>query len=625
MGWVLRAVTCGWVGLGAACSAASGGEEHLASNELTVSGSNTMTWTVPDSPWGSVGKIITDYNFCGPRCGDGRPPDKSGKCSAGDTPLQTCMQNRSGCSGTLIARDVVLSAAHCFCGLNVSPFTFIDKITFTLPGPMTETPIESTGLPFLHVDDCQGTDEEDASADLAIFMLAGNVPESDATSPLLRPYLGSDPVGFFNLNFDGTASTAGYGGTAADGDFGRPLVVGRYNAAFALDDANAWALGISSGSSWVVMPTGRGAQINEGDSGGPLAVFRFSDQRWYEIGVSSLSADMLTEAPRDLFSPTFNNGDGNGTFIAGFLHDADDDQVNDPLDNCAPADPRFSACAKNIAKCANPTQDDSDQDGVGDACDNCSAMLNPLQLDRDKDGIGDACDPCPHSPGHTTDTDGDGVGDACDNCVDGLNPYASCSGDATCGAGFCTEGGACSRQTDDLDGDGIGGTCDECQSVIEKSLRDNSNVVAEERLNTAKLGDLCDPVPIYVVAPVADSRPDFLGPPDPTDVVRNPANNVTMTATAQIGVDTSGLGTLRTSELPRATYSGRAGFRFCDCASADGSLQSQKQCRDERCVPDPREYTKPDVTTNWKRLTVSTTTSATPPSLSAEHHVLRYV
>ena len=36
---------------------------------------------------------------------------------------------------------------------------------------------------------------------------------------------------------------------------------------------------------------------------------------------------------------------------------------------------------------------DSDQDGVTDDIDNCPLDSNPSQLDTDADGIGDACDP----------------------------------------------------------------------------------------------------------------------------------------------------------------------------------------------------------------------------------------
>jgi len=60
-------------------------------------------------------------------------------------------------------------------------------------------------------------------------------------------------------------------------------------------------------------------------------------------------------------------------------------------------------------RCSAP---DRDGDNVADSLDNCISAFNPSQDNLDDDGAGDACD---------TDRDGDGVPNQLDNCPDDSN------------------------------------------------------------------------------------------------------------------------------------------------------------------------------------------------------------
>lgn len=164
-------------------------------------------------------------------------------------------------------------------------------------------------------------------------------------------------------------------------------------------------------------------------------------------------------------NPGQEDSNHNGIGDACDVPDADNDGVPDSSDNCV--------------NTANTDQADGDGDGVGNVCDNCVAIANSLQTNSDSDGFGDACDNCPAdtNPGQE-DADNDGTGDACDacsvTCPSDANASSACSGFScaplVCNAGFndcngdlgaggdgCETAGACPR---DLirDGSHNGGT-----------------------------------------------------------------------------------------------------------------------------------------------------------------------
>ena len=166
------------------------------------------------------------------------------------------------------------------------------------------------------------------------------------------------------------------------------------------------------------------------------------------------------------------------TVIPYYDPDDDDDGVPDVKDNC-----------KTVK---NPTQLDTDKDGLGDACDpdddddgvldakdNCPLVKNADQADKDGDGIGDACDvdddgdgvidskdDCPKVKNpDQKDTDGDGIGDACDDDRDGdtvPNTIDNCP-DVPNGEQYDFDGdGKGDDCDDDVDGDGVPNATDNC-------------------------------------------------------------------------------------------------------------------------------------------------------------------
>jgi hypothetical protein len=163
-----------------------------------------------------------------------------------------------------------------------------------------------------------------------------------------------------------------------------------------------------------------------------------------------------------------DDGDGGVTehafHIGVVIPDVDDDGVRDEGDNCLEV-PNADQVDTDDDDMGDACDDDDDGDGVQDGGDNCPLTPNAQQRDTDLDDEGDACDDdddndglvdgednCPRAANpEQADGDGDGVGDVCDDDSD-LDEVPNADDN-------CPE--VSNPEQDDLDGDGLGDVCDD--------------------------------------------------------------------------------------------------------------------------------------------------------------------
>lgn len=422
-------------------------------------------------------------------------------------------QDFSGaCSGTMIAPNVLVSAAHCIGGPS-SPGVPL-RIHFDNQRDVGGAPklqpmtFPFAGNTFLHP--LHPNSNGPPTYDMTIVRLpfprvvslkyvkplrpatANPLSQAATEAPACTPSLSDCQNALFGLdnricNWAGQhAVVVGYGNTEINDaglevsgtsiPFGNPPPV----LGIDIQSLEPEQPSLAYTNAGLLFGSGPVPTILHGDSGGPIIVggtdipvVNPNDPLFSEptlVGVVSAASGCAWEAAR-LSAPN------NVNFVAPFL-DQDGDAVPDHKDPCV-----YSI---NNA--------DDDDDGVGDdVCDNCPGVSNPDQADENQNGIGDACDACVLAPGASQDSDGDGAVDACD---------------------FCPCDPAITKASEDPDQDGVCGGCDAslagpgsiCPEMCANGPKDNCpklnnpgqencNSTSEDRQLAEILGDACDPVP----------------------------------------------------------------------------------------------------------------------------------
>ncbi|HEX3051473.1 MAG TPA: thrombospondin type 3 repeat-containing protein, partial [Aggregatilineaceae bacterium] len=214
---------------------------------------------------------------------------------------------------------------------------------------------------------------------------------------------------------------------------------------------------------------------------------------WRSAPAGSYRLIVLFDNSTDERLTTLTNGDDGLTITTLDPNnpDMDGDLIPNEIDNCPGA--------------SNPSQIDTDGDGLGDECDpfgaefdsdpdgdgirngdNCPALYNPDQADADHDGLGDACDfvsdacsliynsdPSAGCPAPTADTDQDGISDSQDNCPTVANANQADS-DSDGMGDVCDSGGNGGTEggSSDSDGDGILDGVDNCPTTANPDQLD---------------------------------------------------------------------------------------------------------------------------------------------------------